>query len=142
MINPIKSADKASQAGQIVACLLVCAAMAGLSGGCATAHGGPVISSGDQPPEVTGTISGIVRAAGSNSPLSARRVTATEVTTGAKYETSTATNGGYTMKVPAGRYRVQVELGADEVVSEGPTEVVINRSDLDSGRNFLITVKP
>jgi hypothetical protein len=45
------------------------------------------------------------------------------------------------MKVPVGRYRVEVEIRADESVSESPGEVVINRSDLDSGRDFVITIK-
>lgn len=110
--------------------------------GCAAAHGGASIGSSDKPPELSGTISGVVRAAGSNMPLSARKVTAIDVATGAKYETSTATNGGYTMKVPMGRYRMQVELRENETMSEGPGEVALNRSDLDSGRDFVIAIKP
>ena len=73
--------------------------------------------------------------------MSARRVTAVDVSTGAKYEATTATNGGYTMKVPVGRYRMEVELRPDEAMSASPGEVDINRSDLDSGRDFVITVK-
>jgi peptidoglycan/LPS O-acetylase OafA/YrhL len=131
----------AKQPAQVVATLVLCLSIAGMSSGCAAAHGGPVIDTGEGPPAMTGTISGIVRAAGSNTPLSARRVTAVDVTTGAKFEASTASNGGYTMKVPVGRYRVEVEIRADESVSESPGEVVINRSDLDSGRDFVITIK-
>lgn len=110
--------------------------------GCAAAHGGPVVGSGELPPDRSGTIAGIVRAAGSNSPLAGRRVTAVEVRTGATYEATTAANGGYTLKVPVGRYRLQVELRGSEFVSEGPDEVVLNRSDLDSGRDFVISIKP
>jgi hypothetical protein len=109
--------------------------------GCAAAHGGPVIDSGDKPPELSGTISGIVRAAGSNAPISARRVTAIEATTGMKHETSTASNGGYTMKVPVGRYRIALELQPDEAIVEAPSDVNISRSDLDAGRDFLVAVK-
>jgi hypothetical protein len=98
----------------------------------------PVIDRGDKPPEGTGTIAGFVRAEGSNAPLSARRVTATDVKSGAKFETSTASNGGYTIKVPVGRYRVEVELRAGEGLAEGPGELDINRSDVDSARNFVI----
>ena len=108
---------------------------------CAAAHG-PVLDRGEKPPVSSGTISGIVRAAGSNTPLSARRVTAVEVTTGAKYETSTAINGGYTMKVPVGKYRLQVELRSGESVVEAPSELEITLSDLDAGRDFLISVQP
>jgi hypothetical protein len=83
-----------------------------------------------------------VRADGSNAPLSARTVTAINVATGEKFETSTAVNGGYTMKLPLGRYRLEVELRANEVVAKGPGEIDINRSDLDSGRDFSIAIKP
>lgn len=109
--------------------------------GCAARHGGPVIDGGETPPERSGTISGTVRAAGSNAPLSARRVIATDLTTGATFEASTAVSGGYTMKVPMGRYRLQVDLADGEVVTESPGEIEINRSDLDAGLDFLITVK-
>ena len=109
--------------------------------GCAAAHGGASIGSSEKPPEMSGTISGIVRAAGSNAPLSARKVTAVDLSSGAKFEASTASNGGYTMKVPMGRYRLEVELRADETTSEAPSEVVLNRSDLDAGRDFVIVVK-
>jgi hypothetical protein len=121
--------------------LLLCLLTVALSTSCAATHGGPVIDTGDKPPENTGTISGIVRAAGSNTPLSGRRVIAVDVSTGTRFEASTATNGGYTMKVPVGRYRLQVELDGNESTAAGPTEVVINRSDVDSGRDFLITQK-
>ena len=102
---------------------------------------GPVVDTGAKPPERTGTISGIVRAAGSNAPISARRVTAVEVTTGAKFEASTSSNGGYTMKVPVGRYRLEVELRAGEALAEAPSETEINTSDLDAARDFLIRVQ-
>jgi peptidoglycan/LPS O-acetylase OafA/YrhL len=131
----------AKQPAATVVVLAFAIAVIGGGSACATRHGGPVIDTGEKPGDLTGTISGIVRAAGSNSPLSARRVTATEVTTGAKYEATTATNGGYTMKVPVGRYRLQVELRADESTTTQPGDVEINRSDLDSGRDFVIAVK-
>jgi hypothetical protein len=103
---------------------------------------GPVLGSGEKPPERTGTISGVVRAETSKAPLSARKVTAVEVTTGAKVETTTATNGGYTMKVPIGKYRIEVELRAGESVVEGPSDVEIRVSDLDAARDFLIRAQP
>jgi Carboxypeptidase regulatory-like domain len=122
--------------------LVLCIGLAVPLGGCAAAHGGAAIGSSDQPPELSGTISGVVRAAGSNTPLSARTVTAIEVGSGSKYEASTAANGGYTMKVPMGRYRLRVELRENEVTAQAPDEVVLNRSDLDAGRDFSIAVKP
>ncbi|HYU79965.1 MAG TPA: carboxypeptidase-like regulatory domain-containing protein [Vicinamibacterales bacterium] len=106
------------------------------------AHRGPVVGSGAKPPNVGGTISGIVRASSDNSPLSGRKVTVTNVETGQKLETSTAVNGGYTIKVPRGNYRIEVELRPGETLSSKPDDVHITASDLDAGRNFTITVKP
>jgi hypothetical protein len=103
---------------------------------------GPVVDSGTKPAAVGGTLSGNVRAAGSNEPLSGRKVTATEVTTGARFETSTAASGGYTMKVPRGKYRLEVELRAGEMLAEKPADTEINASDLDASRDFVVTVKP
>ena len=121
--------------------LLVVAAWTGLTL-TACAPRGAVLGRGDAAPERTGTISGVVRAAGANTPLSARTVTAVDVRSGTKFETSTASNGGYTIKVPVGRYRLEVELRAGEAVAEGPAELDINTSDVDAARNFLIRVQP
>ena len=124
-----------SMAGLVGFCLSLL-----LVGACAAAHGGPVVGGSDVP-VTSGTISGIVRSSGAV-PLAARRVTAVEVDTGARFEASTATNGGYTMKVPTGRYRLEVELQAGETVVEGPEATTVSRSDLDAQRNFVIATKP
>ena len=102
---------------------------------------GPIIDTGSKPDNPTGTISGTVRAAGNAESLSGRLVTATNITTGQRFEASTATNGGYTLKVPVGRYRLDVELRAGESLAETPEETEINASDMDADRDFTITVK-
>ena len=90
-----------------------------------------------------GTIAGIVRATDGTAPLVARKVTAIHVATGARFETTTGVNGGYTIKVPEeGHYRIEVELRENEVVAKGPEGTDINNGDLDPGRDFEITVKP
>ncbi len=106
------------------------------------ARGSVGLAPGDRPPNTGGTISGLVRSAGDNAPLSGRKVTIVNLETGEKLETSTAVNGGYTIKVPQGNYRVEVELRQGEVVTQKPDDVHISKSDLDAGRNFTITVKP
>jgi hypothetical protein len=89
-----------------------------------------------------GTIAGIVRATDGSVPLVTRKVTAVNARTGARFETTTGVNGGYTIKVPEeGRYRIEVELREGEVVAKGPEETEINNGDLDPGRDFEITVK-
>jgi hypothetical protein len=106
-----------------------------------SASRGPVIGSGDKTDNVGGTISGIVRAATDNTPLPGRRVTAVNLQNGQRIDATTATNGGYTIKVPVGRYRLEVELQGGETVPDPPDEVHITTSDLDAGRNFAIAAK-
>ena len=74
-------------------------------------HPGPVINTGGN--TVGGTIAGIVSTDGKVA-LPSRKVTAINTMTGEKFETTTATNGGYTMKVPQGTYRLEVELREGE----------------------------
>ena len=99
---------------------------------------GPVLGA-STPPNVGGTISGMVSANDGSSAVSARKVTAVNTDTGARFEGSTSINGGYTIQVPVGTYRLEVELQAGEVVATQPDTTQINRGDLDSGRNFVVT---
>jgi hypothetical protein len=85
---------------------------------------------------------GVVRASEGSAPLGGRLVTAIEVTTGAKYESPTASNGGYTMKVPKGRYRLELQLRPGESLANQPEETQIDTSDMDAGRDFLVASKP
>ena len=114
-----------------LACSLVAAA---------ACHPGPVLDPGPKL-AVGGTIAGIVSNA-SNAPLPDRKVTAIDVATGAKFEATTGSNGGYTIKVPEGTYRLEVQLREGEVVSKQPPETRVNKSDLDPQRDFIIAVKP
>jgi hypothetical protein len=99
--------------------------------------GVPVVDTGPKPPTLDGTIAGHVSGAG-GSPVSSRVVRAIAVDGGQKYETSTNTAGTYTLKVPPGRYRLEVELRPGEKLSKEPGETMINKSDLDPNRDFVI----
>ena len=107
-----------------------------------SASRGPVIGRGEKTPDSGGTISGTVRAMEGNAPLSARKVTAVNLETGQRIEASTTANGGYTMQVAPGHYRLEVELRSGEAVASAPDEVHISRSDLDASRNFVIRSGP
>ena len=108
---------------------------------CIACHPGPVFNTGTGVP-AGGTIAGIVSATAGTAALSGRKVTAIETTTGARYDTTTAINGGYTIKVPVGVYRLELELRSGETIEKAPGETRVNKSDLDAGRNFVVTVKP
>ena len=107
----------------------------------AACHPGPVINAGAQQPSVGGTIAGIVKTADNAVAVPGRKVTAIETTSGSRYDTTTATNGGYTIKVPEGTYRIEIELRPGETLSKQPQPTKVNNSDLDPGRDFVITVK-
>jgi hypothetical protein len=102
----------------------------------AACHPGPVISTGGKLP-VGGTIAGIVSTS-TNASVIGRKVTATNTQTGAKFDATTGADGGYTVKVPEGTYRLDVELKPGETVSKQPSETRINKSDLDPRRDFVI----
>jgi len=99
-------------------------------------HPGPVIDTGPKPPAVGGTIAGIVSSG--NAPLPGRKVTAIETTSGTRFEATTGANGGYTIKVPQGTYRLEIELKSGERIVKQPEETKIDRSDLDPKRDFVI----
>jgi hypothetical protein len=102
-------------------------------------HPGPVVDTGPKQ-SVGGTIAGIV-STDAKTAVAGRKVTAVNVSTGSRYDATTGINGGYTIKVPEGTYRLEVELQPGETVAKQPSQTHINNSDLDPGRDFVITVK-
>ena len=108
-----------------------------LSAGC---HPGPVLNT--EPNKVGGTIAGIVRTADASVAVPGRKVTVIEVKTGERHDTTTGTNGGYTIQVPEGTYRFEIELRPGETLAKQPDQTHVNNSDLDASRDFIITTKP
>jgi hypothetical protein len=99
-------------------------------------HPGALVET-DPTPSVGGTLAGIVRSG--TTPVTGRKVAAIDVTTGARFEATTGQDGGYSMKVPEGTYRLDVEIRSGETVSKRPGETHVNKSDLDAARDFEIT---
>lgn len=113
--------------------LLFCAVLA------AACHPGPVVNS--QPNKVGGTIAGIVKTADSTIAVPGRRVSVIDVKTGERHDTTTGANGGYTIQVPEGTYRFEIELREGEALSKQPDHTHVNNSDLDASRDFVITTR-
>jgi hypothetical protein len=107
----------------------------------AACHPGPVVGTGGRPLAVGGTIAGIVSTSG-NTAVAGRKVTAVNTETGARLDATTGVNGGFTIKVPEGTYRLELELQPGETIVKQPDETRVNRSDLDPRRDFVITVRP
>ena len=90
---------------------------------------------------VGGTIAGIVTTTDRAVAVTGRKVTATEITKGTHYESTTAANGGYTIQVPEGTYRIEIELRGSEALAKKPDQTRVNNGDTDSGRDFVITTR-
>ncbi len=103
-----------------------------LGSGCAARHGGLVLG-GSTTPERTGTVRAV-----DGSPLGGRWVSAIDMATEAHYDATTAASGGYTIKVPAGKYRLEVDLRGGDVIARQPAQTDVNAGDLDAQLDFVI----
>src|SRR6185295_20293263 len=66
---------------------------------------------------VGGTIAGIVTTTNSSVAVPGRKITVTEINKGSHYESTTAANGGYTIRVTEGTYLIEFELRASETLT-------------------------
>ena len=107
-----------------------------LSSGCGARHGRPIIG-GSTVPNPTGTVSGNVTST-AGTPLEGRRVSAIDMATEVHYDATTSSGGGYTIKVPPGRYRLEVELRGGDQLAQQPEQTNVNAGDLDETLNFVI----
>jgi hypothetical protein len=107
-----------------------------LGSGCAARHGRPLLG-GSTTPERSGTVSGTVRTA-TGTPLGGRRVSAINMATEAHYDVTTAASGGYTIQVPEGKYRLEVELSGGDVIATQPPQTGVNVGDIDAQLDFVI----
>ena len=107
-----------------------------LSSGCGARHGRPILG-GSVVPNPTGTISGTVSNT-TGTPLEGRRVSAIDMATEKRYDVTTAKNGGYTLKVPPGRYRLEVELTGGDQLAQQPEQTNVNIGDVDERMDFVI----
>jgi len=121
------------------ALLIACAALWAACGPGPVGRPGPLVNT--QPNKVGGTIAGIVKTADSSVAVPGRKVTVIEVKTGTRHETTTAANGGYTIQVPEGTYRFEIELRPGETLTKQPEQTHVGNSDLDTTRDFVITMK-
>ena len=103
---------------------------------------GPIVDTGGKPSGVGGTIAGAVLAGDGRTPVVSRKVAAINTASGMRFEASTATNGGYTIKVPVGTYRLEVETRPNEVVVTQPDTTDVNPSDIDADRDFILMPRP
>jgi hypothetical protein len=77
---------------------------------------------------IGGTIIGVVMGP-ADLTLADRTVTIVNVETGERYQTATGQTGGYSLRVPPGSYRLEVQLQPGERVSEMKPALLLNIGD-------------
>jgi hypothetical protein len=106
-------------------------------GGCRT--GRPIYDSSHENHQTPGTIGGILRAGVGGDPVAGRAVTAVSLADPTlRYSATTNVSGGFSIKVPPGKYRLEVDLMEGERIISSPGTVDINKSDLDANREVVI----
>ena len=90
----------------------------------AACHSNPIIIR-TSTAAVGGTIAGVVHGP-TSVPLQDRTVTAINIETGQRYETTTGPNGGYTLRVPEGTYRIDVQVRPGEKLDQEAAMLVKN----------------
>jgi hypothetical protein len=85
-----------------------------------------------------GTISGTVRGPEAASPLAGRAVHVVNTATGERRTVRSASNGGFTVEVPAGRYRLELALRDGETLVKRPGIVDMDRGDVDRHVEFVL----
>jgi hypothetical protein len=106
------------------------------SGACR--RGVPAVDLGPKPPLARGTITGLVHGPG-DAALSGRIVDVFNVASGEKFTTQTASNGGFTIELPKGKYRLELELRSGETLVKRPDVVDLDRGDIDSHIEFVVS---
>lgn len=89
-------------------------------------------------PAARGTLAGTVRGPEGVAPVEGRLVEAVDVESGRRYGTKTNTVGGFSLMLPAGRYRLEVALGPGERVLESPGVVVLGASELARDQDVIL----
>ena len=107
------------------------------SGACR--RGVPAVDLGPKPPNPRGTITGIVRGPEGTSPVAGRTVEIVHTVTGERRSVQTSTNGGFTIQLPAGKYRLELPLRDGETLVKRPGVIDLEKGDIDSHIEFVLS---
>ena len=93
---------------------------------------------GPNPPAAHATITGIVHGTG-DAVAAGRTVEVVNVATGERHTATTASNGGFTIEVPKGKYRLDLPLRGGEMLLKYPDVVDLDRGDVESRIEFVVS---
>ena len=117
-------------------------AVVSLAGVVACLPGKPVLDRSHSDDRARGTIGGVVQMAGGGQPLAGRGVHAVDPATGARYSATSSVTGGFSIQVPPGKYRLEVDLLEGERLVEEPGTIDIGPSDLDANIEVEVGLQP
>jgi hypothetical protein len=122
---------------RLITAVALGAALLAAGAGCRT--GQPIYDSTPEDQRTPGTIAGILRLGIGGEPVGGRRITAVNVDDSTRrYTATTNVNGGFSIPVPPGKYRLEVDLRGSERMLQSPGTIDINESDLDANREVAI----
>jgi hypothetical protein len=101
-------------------------------------RGVPIIDTAPKPVEAEGTLSGTVRGPEGTSAVDGRAVEVVNLATNVRQRTTTNSAGGFSFKLPPGKYRVELALREGESLVKQPGVIDLNRSDVDAHADFVI----
>jgi hypothetical protein len=120
----------------VTACLV---ALVLVGSGCRRGTG-PIIDTTPGPENPRGSIAGILQKPGNGGAVAGREVRAIEVESGQSFRATTNPAGGFTIQVPPGKYRLQVQLFEGEQVHDPPDVIAVGPSDINA--NITLTIGP
>lgn len=103
--------------------------------------GAPIASSNPGQPAVNGTITGTLSTEDGKAGIQGRRVTAVNLDTGVRRSVTTSETGGYTLQVPPGKYRMEVELAAGEAITKNEGTFTVSKSELQHDVDLRVGAK-
>ena len=99
---------------------------------------GPIIDTTPGPDVQRGTIAGRLEKPAGGGPVAGRLVRAVHSASGQAHEATTNPAGGFTIQVPPGDYRIEVQLLAGEQLHESPDVVSVGPSQIEANLKLVI----
>ena len=118
--------------------LWVLAGIAALALATACRRGLPDVGAAEASTGAHATINGSVRGAESNSPVPGRTISILDVRTGERRSVQTTSTGTFTIDLPAGQYRLDIDLRDGETVLKHPNVVALDAGDVDAHLEFVV----
>ena len=102
-------------------------------------RGVPVVDTAPKPAVARGTITGTVRGPEGTSSVAGRTVEVVNIDTNERHTVTTSETGGFTIELAPGKYRLALELQPGETLTKRPDIVKLDRGDIDSHIEFVIS---